>query len=201
MNRGNRKKRIFHDDGDYWLFASLLAEATSRFSMRLLAYCIMPNHWHLVLWPSTGDDVSAYMRWLTSTHAQQYHHAHNLIGTGHLYQGRYRSVPVQSGHHLLTVLRYVEANPVRAGLVSRAEDWLWSSLADETPGLERFTSASPVPRPSNWLAHVNSPMVEDVEQIRRAVSRGTPYGTSDWARHITDPADSSTGAIADPSDL
>ena len=115
--------------------------------MRLLAYCVMPNHWHLVVWPSAPNAIPAYMHWLTSTHVQQYHRAHGLVGTGHLYQGRYKSVPVQSDRHLLTVLRYVEGNPVRAGLVPRAEGWPWSSVTEASLGFGRFTSDTPVPRP------------------------------------------------------
>jgi len=113
MNRANRKQRIFHGETDYSLFVEVLAAATQKFAVRLLAFCVMPNHWHLVIWPSAGDDVPAYMHWLTSTHVRQYHRVHGLIGTGHLYQGRYVSVPVQTDRHLLTVLRYVEANAVR----------------------------------------------------------------------------------------
>jgi len=186
MNRGNRKKRIFNDEDDFRLFTQLLGAATDRFAMRLLAYCVMPNHFHLVVWPSAGDAISAYMRWLTGTHAQHYHRAHDLTGTGHLYQDRYRSVPVESDFHLLTVLRYVEANPLRAGLVSRAEHWQWSSLSEGTRRSGPTLTDSPIVRPLDWLDRVNAPD-ESLERLRHSVSTGVPYGTQKWSVEVMTP--------------
>src|SRR6266850_1096513 len=96
--------------------------------MRVLAYCVMPNHWHLVLWPRADGDFSHYVGWLTLTHTQRWHAYQHTVGTGHLYQGRFKSFPVQTDEHVLTVCRYVERNPVRAGLVPQAEHWRWGSL-------------------------------------------------------------------------
>jgi putative transposase len=94
----------------------------------MLAYGVMPNHWHLVLWPRADGDVSRCVGWLTLMHTQRWHAHHHTTGTGHLYQGRFKSFPVQTDAHFLTVCRYVERNPVRAGLVPRAERWRWGSL-------------------------------------------------------------------------
>jgi putative transposase len=185
MNRANRKSRIFHEEDDYWAFMQVMVAATRKFEMRLLAYCIMPNHWHLVMWPSEGDAVPAYMHWLTSTHVQRYHRAHGLVGTGHLYQGRYHSVPVQSDRHLLTVLRYVEGNPVRAGFVTRAEDWPWSSVTEAALGFGRFTTESPVPRPHDWVEHVNSSATA-IARLRRAICAGKPFGAPAWTLETTE---------------
>ena len=91
-------------------------------------YCIMGNHWHLLLWPRGDGDLSRFMRWVTLTHTQRYHTSHGTVGIGHLYQGRYKSFPVQSDSHYLNVLRYIEANPVRAGLVKNAGLWAWSRI-------------------------------------------------------------------------
>jgi putative transposase len=185
MNRANRRERIFHDDEDYSLFINVLAASTRKFPIRLLAYCAMPNHWHLVLWPSAANVVPAYMHWLTSTHVRHYHRIHGLTGTGHLYQGRYLNVPVQTDRHVLTVLRYVEANPLRAGMVAEAQAWRWSSLSESTRESERLTVEGPVKRPYNWLAHVNAP-VEGVQRLRRAVSTGRPFGTLQWTRETAE---------------
>lgn len=97
--------------------------------MRLCGYCIMGNHWHLLLWPIGNGDLSEFMRWITLTHTQRFHISHGTVGIGHLYQRRFKSFPVQDNGHYLTVMRYIEANPLRAELVKRAGDWLWSSLA------------------------------------------------------------------------
>jgi putative transposase len=195
MNRGNRKNRIFHEDDDYWLFMQLLATATRRFNMRLLAYCVMPNHWHLVVWPSVVSAVPAYMHWLTSTHVRRYHRAHDLVGTGHLYQGPYTSVAVQSDSHVLTVLRYVEGNPVRAGLVQRAEEWPWSSVSEMSLGFGRFTSDGPLPRPKNWRDHVNS-TANAIARLRRAIRLSEPFGTPAWTLQTAERLAHSSNAAA-----
>jgi hypothetical protein len=88
--------------------------------MRILAYCLMPNHWHFVLWPYDDGDLAAFMHRLTTTHVRRWHLHRHSVGAGHLYQGTFKSFPVQSDAHLLTVCRYVERNPVRARLVDRA---------------------------------------------------------------------------------
>jgi len=129
LNRANARARIFHDDADYAAFLRIAAEAVQRVRMRLLAYCVMPNHWHLVLHPRADGDLSRFMGWLTLTHTQRWHAQRHSIGAGHLYQGRFKSFPVQKEVYFLRLCRYVERNALRAGLVQRAEDWPWSSLA------------------------------------------------------------------------
>src|SRR5262249_43020771 len=96
-----------------------LAEALDEVPTRLLAFCLLPNHFHLVLWPRTDDELSRFVGWLTLTHTQRWHAHYHNVGTGHLYQGRFKSFPVAADEHLLTVLHYAERNPVRAGLVER----------------------------------------------------------------------------------
>src|SRR5262249_23022236 len=128
LNRANACLTIFETDADYTAFERVLAEAVARYNPRLLAYCVMPNHFHLLLWPREDGDLSQFMRWLTVTHTQRWHAHHRTAGTGHVYQGRFKSFPVQSDEHFLTVCRYVERNALRANLVSRAEDWRWGRL-------------------------------------------------------------------------
>ena len=156
VNRGNRKKVIFHKPGDYRAFLRILREASHRFGMRVLAFCIMRNHWHLVLWPGTDVSISAFMHWLTSTHVRRYHRHYGLTGTGHLYQARYRNDVCSDERGVLSVIRYVEGNPLAAGIVKRAEDWKWSSLHVRLAGDEdQLLSEGPLPLPENWTTYVN----------------------------------------------
>ena len=126
LNRGNARAKVFHKDQDFQAFLDMIAEASLRQPMRILAYCLMPNHFHLVLWPRHDGDISRWVHWLLTTHVRRYQkHYHS---SGHVWQGRFKSFPIQEDDHLRVVLRYVERNPLRAGLVERAEDWGWSSL-------------------------------------------------------------------------
>jgi len=148
--------------------------------MRLLAYCLMPNHFHLAVWPRRDGDLSRWMHWLLNAHVRRYHqHYHS---GGHLWQGRFKAFPIQEDEHLLTVLRYIERNPLRAGLVDRAERWPWSSLGAEAGGGAVALDPGPVARPAGWAAWVNEPMTEaEVESLRVSANRGRPYGAPEWA--------------------
>ena len=144
----------------------------------------MPNHWHLVLWSSEDGELSTFMRLLTLTHTQRWHAHHHTAGTGHVYQGRFKSFVVQSDEYFLTVCRYVERNALRANLVKRAEDWRWGSLWRRCYGTAEqrdFLSEGPVPRPDNWIQRVNQPETSgELEAIRNCVVRGTPFGCESW---------------------
>ena len=96
LNRANARTMLFDDDGDYAAFERVLAQACERVSMRLLAYCVMPNHWHLVVWPRRDGDLSRFMNWLTLTHTQRWHQHRHTVGDGHVYQGRFKSFPVET---------------------------------------------------------------------------------------------------------
>jgi putative transposase len=132
LNRAaGRRQLLFRKPADYLAFERVLAEACRRFpGVRVLAYCLMPTHWHLVPWPRRDGELSDFVRWLSVTHAQRDHAHRKAAGTGPLYQGRFKSFPVRRDDaHLLTVCRYVERNALRRGLVRRAQDWPWCSLA------------------------------------------------------------------------
>ena len=118
MNRGNGKQQVFHKDQDYRSFIKLMSKVQTRNRLDIFAYCVMPNHFHLLLLPKKGQDMSRWMHWLMTTHVRCYHEHHE--SSGHIWQGRYKCSLVQNDHHLLTVTRYIERNPVRAGL---AETW------------------------------------------------------------------------------
>ena len=182
LNRANGRLRIFHKDGDFLAFEQILAEGIARYSMRLCGYCIMSNHWHLLLWPVNDGDLSEFMRWITLTHTQRFHASHGTVGTGHLYQGRFKSFPVQDDAHYLTVMRYIEANPLRAGLVERAGDWPWASLAVRK-GMEApfKLSDGPLKLPSRWEAMVNRiERPERLGELENSIKRGAPFGELNW---------------------
>ena len=180
LNRAVGRATLFHKEGDYAAFEKTLREAKDWQPIRLLAYVLMPNHWHLVLWPVHDGDLSEFMRWLTVTHTQRYHAHYHTEGTGPVYQGRFKSFPIQEDEHLLTVLRYAERNPLRAELVRRAEDWRWSSVWQHglrTQG--KLVDPGPVPLPENWMAYVNGVRTEgELEALRRSVRKGCPFGGS-----------------------
>ena len=180
MNRSARKLTLFHSAPDYDAFVAVLAQAQACVPMRLLCFVVMPNHWHLVLWPSSDADLSRYMRWVTVTHAIRWQLARGSAGTGAVYQGRFKAIPVQSDAHFLKVCRYVEQNPVRAGLTTTPEDWPWSSAAQL--GREQWpTMASwPVPRPSAWHPACSDGCARDNDRIRECMRRRVPFGATEW---------------------
>jgi putative transposase len=177
MNRGNARAEVFHKDKDLDAFVRIMGEAGIRVPMRVVAYCLMTNHFHLVLWPRADGDLSRWMHWLLTTHVRRYlrHYRHS----GHVWQGRFKAFPIQQDEQLLTVVRYVERNPLWAGLVERAQDWRWSSLRRDAEG--RSLDPGPAPRGANWLEFVNTPMTEaEVVAIRLSLRRDRPYGTDAW---------------------
>jgi putative transposase len=186
LNRANAKMTIFGGDGDYQAFEDILDAARERTGTRLLAYCVMPNHWHLVVWPRADDELSDFARWLTLTHTQRWHAYRESAGSGHVYQGRFKSFPIESDEHLFSVCRYVERNPLRAGLVRAAEDWRWGSLwrrVSGTAARRALLSDWPVTPPRGWLRLVNEPQTQaELAAIRDAVHRGRPYGEENWLR-------------------
>src|ERR1700677_847015 len=182
INRGNRRAEVFRKEGDYAAFARLLIEACARSDMRLLAYCLMPNHFHLVLWPRHDGDMGEWMQWLLTTHVRGYHeHYHS---SGHVWQGRFKAFPIEENEHLLTVLRYVERNALRANLVKHAEEWPWSSLRYHVePTKVPFLDPGPVPRGDNWLALVQEPQSDaELERLRHSVNRSQPFGRDNWVQ-------------------
>jgi putative transposase len=150
--------------------------------MRLLALCVMPNHFHLALWPFEDGDLSAWMGWLLTAHVRRYHKHYR--SSGHVWQGRFKAFPIQEDDHLLSVLRYIERNPLRANLVAKAEDWSWSSLRYRLePPLLPFLADTPVPLYADWLRHVTAPQTEDeLERLRQSVTRNMPYGSDKWTQ-------------------
>lgn len=185
LNRAVARATIFSKPGDFAAFEKVLRQAQAWVPMRLLAYCCMPNHWHLVLWPQADGDLSEYLRWLTVTHTQRWHAHYHTNGTGPLYQGRFKSFPIQADDHFLTVCRYVERNALRARLVDRAESWRWSSLWHRFRASPALPLADwPVPIPSCWLDYLQQAETEaELAALRQSVRRGAPFGDTVWQHH------------------
>lgn len=191
LNRRVMRLPLFQKDGDYLAFERVLGESMQRpDSAKLMAYCLMPSHWHLVVLAGKRTNLSSWLQWVTVTHTHRWHaHAHT-VGEGPLYQGRFKSFPVQNDAHFLTVCRYVEANALRAKLIKRAEAWRWGSLwAWRHAGapLRPWLHPWPVDRPRRWVAAVNQPMDEAVLQgVRGSVTRGVPLGGDRWRARVAD---------------
>jgi putative transposase len=148
----------------------------------------MPNHFHLVLYPKKDGDLGKFMHWLTLTHTQRWHQSKNTKGTGHLYQGRYKSFIIEEDKHLLSVIRYVERNALRAKLVRKAENWKFCSLWRKLYGSsaqKKLLSERPITEPDNYFSFVNTPQSEEEEEkIRFSVVKGRPYGNDNWSMKI-----------------
>lgn len=189
LNRGNGRQRLFHKEADYAAFENLLFEVQQAVPVRILAWCLMPNHWHLVLWPRADGQLSRFMLRLNTAHVRRHHaHYHTKAG-GHLYQGRFKSFPVQDDHHFLVLCRYVEANPLRAKLVEDAARWRWSSLwaASHRQGVPHRPEPWPVSRPDHWAKIVNDALPKaELERVQTSVRRGRPFGADAWVRRTAE---------------
>jgi putative transposase len=179
-NRGNNRMQLFHERGDYVAFMWLLIEARDEIDVPVIGACIMPNHLHLVICPRNDTDVARWAHWLFTTHARRFHKRHGT--SGRVWQGRFKASIVQSDEHLLKLIRYVERNALRSGLVKRAEHWEWGSLSWRARRHPAYPLASsPVPLPSAWVEYVNTPQTPtEVAAIRQAIERQAPFGNEAW---------------------
>jgi len=184
INRANGRVTLFRKDKDYEAFEEILEQAKEKHPIRILSFTIMPNHWHMVLQPFSDGDLSRFMAWLTMTHAQRWHEHYHKVGYGHLYQGRFKSFPVEKDEYFIQLCRYVERNPLRAGLVDKAEDWRWGSLWIRERGTEeqkKLLSPWPISPDKNYLKLVNDKEDKDlIKNIRHSVQKGKPLGSASW---------------------
>ena len=184
LNRGNSRAQIFRKEADYEAFERILAEGLARYEVQLYCFELMPSHWHLVLRPNRDGEMSRFVRWITATHTMRYHAHYHTSGEGHVYQGRFKSFPIQDDGHFLAVCRYVERNALRAKLVQRAEAWRWGSLwrwRQKPEPVPRLSSPWPIPRSPNWVERVNEPLTKgELDAIRRSAKRGSPFGERSW---------------------
>ncbi len=169
LNRGNGKQTVFESEADYAQFIRLLRHAKAEHPVSIFGYCLMPNHFHLIVRPTQADMLSFFMRWLLTSHVRRHHQRKGT--TGHLWQGRYKSFRIRDDGHLLMVMRYVERNPVRAALVERATDWAWSSHRERL-GFQSNTllDCTPIGLPEPWEDYVDIPLGEgELDRIRFAI--------------------------------
>ena len=186
LNRAVARLRLFEKPEDYEAFERVLGEAFKRHSLPIFAYCVMPNHWHFVVRPQTDEQLSEFFRWLTHTHTMRWHAHYHTQGTGHLYQGRFRTFAIEKDDHFLAVLRYVERNPLRANLCKRAEDWKFGSAWRIAHRDGELLASWPVPEPQDWRSFVNKAQTgAELEAIRHSVVHGTPYGNKGWVTRFT----------------
>jgi putative transposase len=189
LNRRVMRLPLFQKDNDYLAFERVLEESLERADAPdLLAWCLMPNHWHLVVRAGKGTNLSTWMQWVTVTHTHRWHAHTDTAGEGPLYQGRFKSFPVQEDGHFLTLCRYVEANARQAKLVKRAETWRWGSLwvrRNRESTLRRWLRPWPVDRPRNWLAEVNRLIDEKaLRSVQQSLTRSVPLGEEPWKTRI-----------------
>jgi len=190
LNRGNARVAIFRKPADFDSFEGILAEGVQRYPCQILAYQLMPTHWHFVLRPTEDGGMSNFLRWVSLTHTMRFHSHYRSVGTGHIYQGRFKSFPIQNDEHFLAVCRYVERNALRAGLVPQAENWAWGSLSRWLANSEMdptLLAPWPISRSSDWQSKVNAALsAAELTAIRRCVNRGSPFGDEKWTATTTD---------------
>lgn len=184
INRGNGRQQVFHKDSDYQAFVELLVATKERYALQVGAWVLMPNHFHLLVQLRQGDDLSRGMQWVMTSHVRRYHGHYK--SSGHVWQGRFKSFIVQEDAHLLTVARYIEGNPVRAGLAGSAAGWRWSSHGESSGNQERsLTCPLPVPLPGVWTEFVDSPLTpQEMGRLQTSVKRQAPFGGGIWAEEI-----------------
>jgi REP-associated tyrosine transposase len=180
--------RILTKPGDYAAFQQIMLEAHEKHPVRILGYCLMPTHWHLVVWPRQDGELSRFMHWLTMTHTLRWRHYRGLVGLGPLYQGRFKAFPIQTDSHLLAVLRYVERNAMRANLVARAQDWRHSSLYDRLHAaspMQAMLHEWPIEMPRRYVDLVNRPQSAlEEEAMLTSIKRGRPFGDATWQEQL-----------------
>ena len=190
FNRGDHGQVLFRQPEEFAVFLEVLDASVTKFGVQLWGYCLMGNHWHLVVSVKTVLELSSWMHWVSNRHVRLVRRQSAGLGGGHVYQGRYRSFPIQDSSQLGTVLRYVEANPLRAGLVARAQDWAWSSLSTQVAGdgvaeVCPRPKLAPWPRDEKWHEAVNTPLeAATLNLLRRSVGRGTPFGLPEWVGQL-----------------
>lgn len=186
MNRAVRKTLLFLNEQDYQAFLAVVREGIARYKVRVVVYCVMPNHWHFVVLCDRIEDISKWLHWMTGTHALRWNIAHGTRGRGAVYQSRFTAVPIQTETSLYRVCRYVERNAVRKGLVKKAEDWEFGSLHDTCNNCNAIPlSAWPILRPENWIEFVNSEEPEaELNELRNTLRRNQPIGDAAWQKAV-----------------
>jgi len=194
INRANDRRQLFDSPSDYDEFLRLIAWAKERCRIRILAFCVMPNHWHFLLWPGNENEIPKFIHRLTTTHSVRRRRATNSVGFGHVYQHRYHSFLVDSESYYFKVIHYIEANPLRAGLVSSAKDWAWSSLMERRSAADQsIIDSGPLVLPPDWDELVDEPLDLDVlQRIRSGFQQRKPIPAIHGPAELVKPASNLT---------
>jgi putative transposase len=185
--RGNHREPVFFEKGDPEAYLSLLHAHSRRYGLEIFAYCLMPNHVHLVAVPTNADGMHRALRAVHSQFAQRVNRMRDI--NGHLWQGRYFSSPLDA-RHFVNAVRYVELNPVRAGMIERAEDYAWSSAAAHCgrrsdPLLAPWHGSSFLGGIANWSKWLAHGVPEDCrEALRRHERRNLPCGSAEFVAEL-----------------
>jgi putative transposase len=184
INRGNRREAVFHDNYDYEKFLKLLLESKEKYSIKVYAYCLMPNHFHIVIYTKYAQSLSQAMHWISSSYVRYYNKRYNI--SGYLWQGRYKSFIVQEDTYLLVLLKYVEANPKRAKIVNDCIDFKYSSAKQRVDNNAYIIDDVPIIFPLNWLEFINSDENKvDLDSIRNSIDRQSPLGDESWKYEVS----------------
>jgi putative transposase len=171
INRSVRKTPLFQRPTDYRAFIGVLAEGLARRPARLISYCVLANHWHLVLGPIGIKELSSLVQWVSATHAVRWHRHRNSVGQGPVYQGRFKSHAIEATGQLMRTCRYVERNALRAGLVRRAQDWPWCSLSERfSDGIRLPLVSTPFLASDTWVKYVNAAIFPGEDEARQSIS-------------------------------
>lgn len=185
INRGNMRMQVFDDAEDYAYFLKLLHDGLKREAVELHAYCLMPNHFHLLLMPLALGSLSRFMQWVMTSHVRYYHKKNKT--SGHIWQGRYKSFMVQKDSYYLSLLRYIEANALRAKLVNEAEAWIYGSLWERMSKERQLLDNPLIALPVDWALHVNIPLKdEELTVMRNSVNRQSPLGEESWMQQTAE---------------
>jgi putative transposase len=168
INRGNDRRCLFDSPEEFEGFLDLMSWAKGQCPLRILAYALIENHFHFVVWPETEHAIELFMHRLSTTHAVRRRRVTGTVGHGHIYQGRYRGFIIDSESYYYRALRYVEANPLRAKLVRTAKDWPWSSLTERLGRDRGILDEGPLALPDNWAELVDEPLPQEfLDDIRK----------------------------------
>jgi REP-associated tyrosine transposase len=174
VNRGNDKKRIFFSDRDYELFLELLAYAKRRYAVSVFGVCLMPNHFHAMICPRKEGALSAYLQWVTGLYAMDLRARTDTLGHGHVFQRRFWNACVYD-NQFLPVLRYIEANPLRAKLVEQPGDCRWSSFVLRQKDGNDLLDPLPTTLPDNWATLLTTDQAyAELDKIRTPLRPGRP---------------------------
>lgn len=183
INRGNMRMQIFDDHDDYEYFLDLLKKGAKKEKIAIHAYCLLPNHFHLLLSPQHEGSLSRMMQWVMTSHVRYYHRKNKT--SGHVWQGRYKSFIIEKESYYISVMRYIEANALRAGLVTKGEEWIYGSLHERVSTERVLLSEPSIEIGDDWINYVNEPMkMYEIEKIRNSVNRQAPLGEEGWQMEV-----------------